>query len=262
MSRTALFWGIVLILLGCILGLQAAGLISGSVWGYIWAVFLIFLGIWVISSRYYKPKFEEGKQIAVSRREANRAEIVFDFGAASLVVTGGASPDMVLEGLAGAALDLKTDYFSDKVAVHVSAGPSFIPFLSPDGWSWRFRLNNDMPMTLKFDSGASSIDLDLSDIKVSSIRIETGASGSKIVLPAHAGKTELIIEGGAASFDIRAPEGVAARVRIMQGASSVRVDEKRFPITSTGDYQSPDYDTAENSVEVYLNAGASSFEIH
>jgi hypothetical protein len=262
MSRTALFWGIVLILLGVILGLQAAGVISGSVWGYLWAVFLIFLGIWVISSRYYKPKFDEAKQIAVARKEANQAEITFDFGAASLVVSGGASPDMVLEGLSGAALDLKAEYFSDKVAVHVSAGPSFIPFLSPDGWSWRFRLNNAMPMTLKLDSGASSIDLDLSDLMVSSVRVETGASGSKIVLPAHAGKTELVLEGGAASFDIRVPEGVAARIRIMQGASSVRVDEKRFPITSTGTYQSLDYETALNSVEVSLNAGASSFEIH
>jgi hypothetical protein len=262
MSRTALFWGIVLILLGGILGLQAAGVISGSAWGYIWAVFLIFLGIWVISSRYYKPKFEDEKQVAVSRKDATTADIIFDFGAASLVVSGGASPDTVLEGLAGAALELKTDYFSDKVVVHVSAGPSFIPFLSPDGWSWRFRLNNDMPMTLKLDSGASSVDLDLSELKISSIRLETGASSSKILLPAHAGKTELIIEGGAASFDIRVPEGVAARIRIMQGASSVRVDEKRFPMAATGYYQSPDYDTAENSAEVSLNAGAASFEIH
>jgi hypothetical protein len=262
MSRTALFWGIVLILLGGILGLQAAGVISGSAWGYIWAVLLIFGGIWVIASVYYRPKFEDANKIAVARKDAKQAEISFDFGAASLVVSGGASPDMVMEGLSGAALDLKADYLSDKVAVRVSAGPSFIPFLSPEGWSWRFRLNNDMPMALKLDSGASSIDLDLTELKVSSVKIETGASGSKIILPAHAGKTEITIEGGAASFDIQAPEGVAVRVRIEQGASSVRVDEKRFPITATGHYQSLDYETAVNSVDISFNAGASSFDIH
>ena len=129
-------------------------------------------------------------------------------------------------------LILQSEYLDDKVIVQVNAGPSFIPFLGPDGWSWRFRLNNDLPMTLKFESGASSIDLDLTDIKVSHLKVETGASSSKIVLPAHAGKTLVEVEGGAASFDIRVPEGVAARVRVAQGASSVRVDEKRFPVTS------------------------------
>lgn len=179
-----------------------------------------------------------------------------------MVVTGGASPDAVLEGLSGTTLDLRSEYSDDKVIVQVNAGPSFIPFLGPDGWSWRFRLNNDLPMTLRFESGASSIDLDLADVKVSHLKLENGASSSKIVLPAQAGKTLVEVEGGAASFDIRVPEGVSARVRILQGASSVRVDEKRFPVTSTGFYQSPDYDTAQNSVEMLLETGAGSFNIH
>jgi hypothetical protein len=262
MSRTALFWGIVFILLGVVLGLQAAGIISGSVWGYIWALLLIFLGIWVISSIYYKPKYDEAHKFTVSRKDARQAEITFDFGAASLAVTGGASPDAALEGLSGTTLDLRTDYLDDKVTIQVNAGPSFIPFLGPDGWSWRFKLNNDIPMALKFDSGASSIDLDLSDVKVSRLNLETGASSSKVVLPAQAGKTLVEVEGGAATFDIRVPEGVAARIRILQGASSVRVDENRFPVTSRGLYQSPDYDTAQNSVELILETGAGSFNIH
>lgn len=262
MSRTALFWGIVFILLGVVLGLQAAGLISGSVWGYIWGLLLIFLGIWVISGIYYRPKFDESRQLTVPRKDAQKAEITFEFGAASLVVTGGASPDAALEGMSGTTLDLRSEHLDDKVIVQVNAGPSFIPFLGPDGWSWRFRLNNDLPMTLVFESGASSIDLDLTDVKVGHLKLETGASSSKIVLPAHAGKTLVEVEGGAASFDIRVPEGVAARVRILQGASSIRVDESRFPVTSMGFYQSPDYDAAQNSVEMILKTGAGSFTIH
>jgi hypothetical protein len=262
MSRTALFWGIAFILLGGVMGLQAAGVISGSVWGYIWGVLLIFLGIWVISSIYYKPKFDEAHRITVSRKDARLADLKFDFGAASLVVTGGAAPDMVLEGLSGTTLDLRSEYIDDRVAVQVNAGPSFIPFLGPEGWSWRFKLNNDLPMTLKFESGASSMDLDLTEMKVSHLKLETGASSSKIVLPARAGKTFVEIEGGAASFDIKVPDGVAARVRVAQGASSVRVDEKRFPVTSSGHFQSPDYDTAQNSAEIILDAGAGSFNIH
>jgi hypothetical protein len=262
MSRTALFWGIVLILLGGIFALQAAGIISGSAWGYIWGVFLVFLGIWVISSRYYQPKFDENKKVTIARKGVGEAEISFDFGAASLVVGAGAGPDMILEGLSGAALELKADYLPEKAVVKVNAGPSWMPFLSPEGWAWRFRLNNEIPLMLKFDSGASSLDLDLSELKVRSVRLETGASSTKIVLPTSAGKTEVILNGGAASFDLHAPEGLAVRVRIMQGASSVHVDEKRFPMTSAGYFQSPDYDMAANTVDVLLNAGASSFEIH
>ena len=262
MSRTALFWGIVFILLGGILGLQAAGLISGSVWGYIWAVLLIFLGIWVISSIYYKPKYDGSHTVIVPRRDAQRAEITFDFGAASLVVTGGAPSDTVMEGLSGTTLDLRTNYIDDKVEVKVNAGPSFIPFLGPDGWSWRFRLNNDLPVVLNFESGASSLDLDLTDVKVSHLTVETGASSTKIIAPSKAGRTQLDIEGGAASFDIHVPDGVAARIRIMQGASSIRIDENRFPVSSAGYYQTPDFDSALNSVDMRLNAGAGSFNIN
>jgi hypothetical protein len=262
MSRTALFWGIVLILLGGILGLQAAGIISGSVWGYIWAVFLIFLGIWVISSIYYHPKFNEGHQIRVARKDAKQADISFAFGAASLIVNGGASPDMVLEGISGTTLDLSSRYFDERVAVKINAGPSFIPFLGPEGGSWRFRFNNEMPLKIAVESGASSVEMDLTELKVSDLQVQTGASSYKIVLPAHAGSTLVHVDGGAASFDIRIPEGVAGRIRIMQGASSLKIDEKRFPVTSAGYYQSADYDTAENHAEVTLNAGAGSFNIH
>ncbi len=52
------------------------------------------------------------------------------------------------------------------------------------------------------------------------------------------------------------PGGVAARVRAHGGAADISVDGSRFPRTSGGVYQSPDYDSAANKVDLEAEIGA------
>jgi hypothetical protein len=63
MFKSALFWGILLIVFGVLLGLQAAGFITQSIWGYFWGVFLVFLGVWVIWGMTRKSGFDEGEHV-------------------------------------------------------------------------------------------------------------------------------------------------------------------------------------------------------
>jgi hypothetical protein len=262
MFKSALFWGILLIVFGVLLGLQAAGIITQSLWGYLWGVFLVFLGVWVIWGMTRKSGFDEGEHVRVGLGAAKQARVKFDFGAGSMQISGGAVADQFLAGVAGATLEIKSDTFGDTLEVKVEAGPSFLPFLGPDSGTWMFRLNDSVPMTLEVNSGASSTNLDLSSLKVSELEYNTGASSNIVVLPANAGKTAVKIEGGASSFDIAVPDGVAARIVIKQGATAVRIDDKRF-VQSGGDfYTSPDFETATNQVEILINLGAGSINIH
>jgi hypothetical protein len=57
------------------------------------------------------------------------------------------------------------------------------------------------------------------------------------------------------------PEGVAARIRAEQGASAIEVDTSRFPY-SNGIYESPDYSSAQNKVDVMIQAGAGRVAVH
>lgn len=262
MLRASLFWGLMLIIVGLLLGLQAAGIITGSVWGYLWGIFLLGAGIWMISSAFYDPKkHSAGKGVSVKRNQATKANIRFEYGAGALVVRGGAPADSVLEGSSGVGMDLNVEYVADEARVKVSNGPSWIPFLGPDEGAWVYQLNNEMPMDIRVSSGASSADFDLTGVRLQSIRFETGASTLKLVLPSGAGHTRVEMQGGASSFDINVPQGVEAFIRIEQGASAIDVDEGRFPQVAVGRYQSGGYETATNRVEMLLNAGAAKISI-
>jgi hypothetical protein len=90
--------------------------------------------------------------------------------------------------------------------------------------------------------------------------LQTGASSTTVVLPANAGFTKAKVEAGAAGVVLEIPEGVAGRIRSTSGLTEIRVDRNRFP-RQGGGYQSPDYDSADNKVEIDLAMGVGSVEV-
>jgi hypothetical protein len=126
---------------------------------------------------------------------------------------------------------------------------------------WDIRLNRDIPLSLKIDSGASASILDLSDLKVIDLDIDTGASSTELTLPANAGNTHVDIDTGASSLKVSIPSGVAASIRIKSGIASVKINP-RFPLLDGGLYQSTDYSTAANRVNMTIDAGVGSIEVN
>lgn len=126
---------------------------------------------------------------------------------------------------------------------------------------WHLQLAPDLPFDLALKAGASDCRLDLRDLQIKRLRLDAGASSLHVTLPASAGMTEVRCSSGAASLVIRVPGGVAARIRTKGGLSSTSVDRRRFPRQGTT-YQSPDYDTATNRVDIQLQIGVGSVDIH
>jgi hypothetical protein len=116
-----------------------------------------------------------------------------------------------------------------------------------------------VPLELKLETGAGQSDVNLRDLRVSSLKLDTGASETRLTLPAQ-GRVRADLDFGAASMDITIPDGVAARIRVDQGVSEVRIDP-RFPLVG-GMYKSPDFESAANSVDLDIDAGAASIKIH
>ena len=148
----------------------------------------------------------------------------------------------------------------DRLDVRIEAGASFIPFIGPSGGVFRFQLSQEVPVNVSVETGASQLDMDLTDVLASEIRLQTGASNSNVTLPAR-GASHLDLEAGAASVNIRIPNGVSGRVRIKEGLTSLNIDTTRFPQVDTRLYQSADYDTAENRAEINIEAGVGSISI-
>ena len=111
------------------------------------------------------------------------------------------------------------------------------------------------------DAGAAEIDLDLRNLDLQRLEIKAGAADIDVVMPAAAGKTEASIEVGAASLRITVPEGVAARIVVDAGLSSIQVDEGRFAQLQGDVYTSPDFERAANRLDITIDAGASHVEI-
>ena len=118
----------------------------------------------------------------------------------------------------------------------------------------------NIPLELTLRTGASSAEVDLTDLKVTRLRIETGASRFTVHLPARAGYTEATVQARAAQITIIVPQGVAARIREDVGLASVRVDTSRFP-EAGGLYESIGFDTASNRVELHVQGGVANVEV-
>jgi hypothetical protein len=125
---------------------------------------------------------------------------------------------------------------------------------------WNVHLTPRIPLDLRVKSGASRIDLDLSALQISTLRLDIGASSGTVRLPAAGGATTATVKAGAADLEIAVPLETSARIRARGGLSSYQIDEQRFP--RDGDYYvSPDFAQAINRVDLEIDAGVASVEI-
>ncbi len=265
MRRSSLFWGIVLVLVGGILLLDNLGFFARfniSVWTLIWPLFLIALGVRVLAGSFFRGSAE--MEHAVVRLEgASRARVRVQHGAGRMVFSAGGSPDMLLEGDFGGGVNVDSHRSGDMLESRLRTAVQFFPFMWAPGFSlnWNVSLNRDIPLELSLETGACETRLDLTDLKVTDLRVESGASSTEVSMPANAGNTRARFQTGAASVKIRIPQGVAAHIRSHGGLSSTTVDQARFP--RMGDYyQSADYDAAANRSDIEIEMGVGSVEVY
>jgi len=258
MRRDNIFWGGVLILAGVLFLLQSQNIIP-SIWPYLWPMALVLFGLWMIVSVYWRSG-SEGETFSIPLDNAKSVKYKFSHGAGQIEIKGGAPMGQAISGLAAEGVSKKSHMDGDRLSVNVEAGASFVPFVGPSGGVFRFQLSNDVPSFIRVETGASQLDMDLTDVPASEITLQTGASNSNVTLPAR-GASHLGLEAGAASVNIRIPDGVSARVRIKEGLTSLNIERSRFPQVDSRLYQSADYDSAENRAEIDIEAGVGSITI-
>jgi hypothetical protein len=268
MKRQKLIWGLILLLVGVLLLADNLGLFADlpvGIWQIIWPVALIALGIWVLwATTRGKTYSGEEEHRVVPVEGSKRAEIALDYGAGEFSVESGTEPGAILSGDFEGGVETRIRREGGTANVRLS-NPSRA-FWLPWTWSasfrhrWSVRLTDQLPLDLTVKVGASDCRLDLTECRVERLRLDTGASSTRVQLPARAGHTEVTGSSGAASVSVKVPEGVAARIRASGGVASINVDRKRFPRQGQV-YVSPDYETAENTVDIDLDMGVGSLSI-
>jgi hypothetical protein len=261
MRATSLFWGIVIVILGALLLLNSTGVLpfTANIWGIIGAAFLIILGAWfLLAPTLFRQDFTD-ETVSIPLADINQANITLKYGAGDLRLTALDKPGVLLEGVfaGGINQDLRRDGTTANLTVSSKVRVFTFPF-TPGlrGLRWQLGLSRDIPLTIRMESGACDAHLDLSALKVTEMRLETGASSTEIVLPEQAGFTRVTVKSGAASVVVRVPQGVAARVKSQSGLASVSVDKNRFPHN-----ESPDFATAANKADISIETGVGSVEV-
>jgi hypothetical protein len=261
MRRGEIFWGALLVILGVLFWLKTAGYLPGDVLGWFWPLFVIAAGIWIlVGSRSHPGRGQPDASFSVPLQDAQEASLRIDHGAGRVSIGAGASSGDFLTGARGVGMNQSVQRSGRRLDVKIEAGPSFIPFLGPEGGVWQYQLSSAIPTTIDIHAGASRLDLDFTELQVTRFSFQGGASNLNLTLPARVDNTLIEVDAGAASIELRVPQGVSLRLRY-KSVGSLSVDEGVFTRRDDGLYQSADYDTGSHRADVTIGGGATSLRV-
>jgi hypothetical protein len=261
MRNGVVFWGIVLVGAGVLLLLGNLGMLPFNPWSIIGPSVLILAGIWIVWSWAFRGKLKV-EHVVVPLEGAAQAHVYLNHAAGRLRLSAGEEMGDLLEGDFKGGVEAHIQREGDLLDVRLKMRSRWAgPFPGEhERLDWNIRLNPEVALQMELDSGANDARMDLSQLQVSDLKVKSGASSTELILPAAAGFTRVNISCGAASVRVTVPVGVAASIRSGGGISSVSIDERRFP-RSAGVYQSADYASAPNRVEVMIDVGVGAVEV-
>jgi len=260
----AMFWAIVWIVLGSLLLLNSLGLISVNVWALIPAVMLIVLGLWFLLGTTRRRE-ATAQSASIPLQGSTRASVRVRHGAGRLTIGSGAGAGELARGTFVGGLAHHESRQGDalvaelSVPVDVMGGIPWLMIGPGRPLDWSLELTREIPLVLELEVGANDATLNLEALRVTELRVKTGASNTTIMLPASAGMVRGRIEAGAAALNVRLPQGVGGRFRV-SGLTGTTVDSARF--TRAGEeYRTADFDSAANKVDFEITMGAGSVDI-
>lgn len=121
------------------------------------------------------------------------------------------------------------------------------------------QLNTNIIYDIFLETGATSIDYNLSKFKIENLSIKSGASKIDIIAPQYNGKIN--INSGVSKINIAIPNNVGAMVYLDTGISLKDFDEN-FSKQENNVYLSKNYDNAEYRIDIKIDSGISQINIH
>jgi len=262
-SPWTLLWALavpaVITLVGVLFFLDLANIVEINAFellGRWWPVILIGLGALILIGAVLPRQRGVDERISIPAAGLTRGEVVLKFGAGELEV-GAGNRGTFLDGTFEGGV-LRRDNGPGRIELEADIA-QVLPWFG-ERMRWRIGLAPDLPIDLRLEGGASKATLDLADLQVTTLKVQTGASRTRIVLPRDVERCAVKIEAGAAQVTVEVADGVAATIRSQMGLGSSSIDEQRFPRTAHG-WESPDYATAPHTVDIDVTGGVGSVRI-
>jgi hypothetical protein len=197
------------------------------------------------------------------RRNTTSAQLDIKLGAANLTL--GATDTALIQGQAQTSAKRTPDYS------YSSGDTALVSFKDQAGawldWLWwdqtenyDLKLNSAIPWDITIDSGASTSKLDLREIDVQTLDIDTGATTTEIILGDRSRHTAISIDMGAATLILRLPEDAGIYLKANHGLSSMDLPDALIKYKDN-QYQTDNYATAQHKVDLELSSGAADITI-
>jgi hypothetical protein len=302
--RRGVFWPLLLIALGIVFLLANFGFIAGVSWLAIlslWPLLLILIGLDVAFGRRWplaalaaevlviaaglalvasSPSVGGGiftfgngggggaPDVTLQRTSAASLAVTINGGAGRYHVSGGAT-DLVSAHSQNPDLRLRASERGGRADVRIDQTGTQGIFRGAGSTDIEVRIASDVPTSFNMNAGAGEFDIDLSDVRVTDARINTGASTTRLVLPKPAGDVPVRIGAGASTVVITVPDGIEAQVSTSGGLLTLRSDNSRLGegggtggcVACGSSVQTSGYASAKDRVSVSISAGASSIVV-
>jgi hypothetical protein len=123
----------------------------------------------------------------------------------------------------------------------------------------KMMLNVQPVWDINLTMGAGEIDFNLMDYKLKSISLKGGAAAFKVKIGDLFNDVNLSAETGLAEIVIMVPETSGCRIKTATGLSSK--DFKGFKKMKDGSFETSNYNTATNKINISLKGGLSDFNV-
>lgn len=178
-------------------------------------------------------------------------------GVAVLELAGSAQSSALAEGMLGQrpGEEVRVDYERRGDRAHLNAtvrrtGARF-PTLGHDV-RWSLDLTGRVPIALSVDAGVGTSILDLRQLQIESLDVNSGVGQVTVIMPAN-GSFIAAIDGGVGSTILRVPRSLAIRIDVNTGIGRVNVASHFGRANNV--YTSPSYASASQRVDLNINAG-------
>lgn len=259
------FWPLLLILWGAALLLRK--------WRFGWIIVLILFigGLWLIFDYTVSPNpiFKNSQvlsKLKTSNFQANlspgvsQAKIILAAGAGQIKIQD--STNALIEGslISSGKPDLTVTNNNQESMAELKI-KNVYPWTYWNRNDLDLKINNSIPIDLTLKSGASDINLDLSEIRLKNFDLEAGASsitlklGDKII-----NGSKVKISTGASNLVISVSQNIGTKIIAKTGVSSK--DFGSFKKIDDSTFKSENYDSKITKIEIDISAGASSISIN
>lgn len=124
--------------------------------------------------------------------------------------------------------------------------------------TWDLRLNQDVMLDLKIETGVGLTEIDLSELSLSKLDIDTGVGEVSIHLPAE-GNFRADVRGGVGKLTLYLPSELAAGIFIDGGLGNVSVSGDFMQ--KNDNYFTQNYDTSSDQLKIYIDGGIGAIRI-